>query len=103
PGELSAALVDYYKNRGVEVLLESSVTEIERHGAGMRIMLGYGRPIIADAVVAGIGVEPNVALAAEAGLSVANGIVVDAFGRVDGREDVFAAGDVARFPAAALA
>ena len=34
---------------------------------------------------------------------MANGIVVDAFGRVDGREDVFAAGDVARFPAAALA
>ena len=38
-----------------------------------------------------------------AGLPVANGIVVDAFGRVGGREDVFAAGDVARFPVAALA
>ena len=103
PRELSTALVDYYRDRGVEVLTSASVTEIERCGAGMRIMLGYGHPIHADAVVAGIGVEPNVALAAEAGLPVANGIVVDAFGRVDGREDVFAAGDVARFPAAALA
>ena len=34
---------------------------------------------------------------------MANGIVVDAYGRVGGREDVFAAGDVARFPVAALA
>ena len=56
----------------------------------------------ADAVVAGLGIEPNVELAADAGLPVANGIVVDAFGRVGGREDVFAAGDVARFPVAAL-
>jgi NADPH-dependent 2,4-dienoyl-CoA reductase/sulfur reductase-like enzyme len=35
-------------------------------------------------------------------LPVANGIVVDDRGRVDGHEEVFAAGDVARFPAAAL-
>ena len=35
-------------------------------------------------------------------MPVANGIVVDDRGRVDCREDVFAAGDVARFPAAAL-
>ena len=48
--------------------------------------------------MAGIGIEPNVELAAAAGLPVANGIVVDALGRVGGREDVFAAGDVARFP-----
>jgi NADPH-dependent 2,4-dienoyl-CoA reductase/sulfur reductase-like enzyme len=52
--------------------------------------------------VAGIGLEPNVELAAGAGLPVRNGIVVDAFGRVGGRESVFAAGDVARFPLAAL-
>ena len=38
--------------------------------------------------MAGIGIEPNVELAAAAGLPVANGIVVDAFGRVGGREDV---------------
>jgi NADPH-dependent 2,4-dienoyl-CoA reductase/sulfur reductase-like enzyme len=56
----------------------------------------------ADAVVAGLGIEPNVELAGEAGLAVDNGIVVDELGRVAGRDDVFAAGDVARFPAAAL-
>jgi NADPH-dependent 2,4-dienoyl-CoA reductase/sulfur reductase-like enzyme len=54
-------------------------------------------------VVAGLGIEPNVELAASAGLPVADGIVVDGLGRVGGRDDVFAAGDVARFPHAALA
>ena len=53
-------------------------------------------------MVAGVGIEPNVELAAAAGLPIANGIVVDALGRVAGREDVFAAGDVARFPCPAL-
>ena len=64
---------------------------------------GDGRTLEADAVVAGLGIEPNVELAAEAGLPVANGIVVDDFRAGSaGREDVFAAGDVARFPVAAL-
>jgi 3-phenylpropionate/trans-cinnamate dioxygenase ferredoxin reductase component len=94
PGELSTRLNDYYRNRGVELLPGASVAGIERD----RITLGDGRTLEADAVVAGIGIEPNVELAAEAGLPVANGIVVDALGRVGGRGDVFAAGDVARFP-----
>ena len=98
PEALSAALVDYYRGRGVEVLPGASVTGIEPG----RVALGDGRTLEADAVVAGLGIEPNVELAAEAGLPVSNGIVVDAFGRVGGREDVFAAGDVARFPVAAL-
>jgi len=102
PPSLSAALNDYYRQRGVDVVSGASVTEIEAQGASTRIMLGYGRLLSADAVVAGIGIEPNIELAADAGLPVANGVVVDAFGRVDGRDDVFAAGDVARFPVAAL-
>ena len=56
----------------------------------------------ADAVVAGLGIEPNVTLAADAGLSIGNGIAVDDRGRVTGRDDVFAAGDVACFPATLL-
>jgi NADPH-dependent 2,4-dienoyl-CoA reductase/sulfur reductase-like enzyme len=102
PAELSAALNDYYRERGVEVLPEVSVTGIEWQGAEAKVTLGDGRTLTARAVVTGIGIEPNVELAADAGLPVSNGIVVDAYGRVGGREDVFAAGDVACFPAAVL-
>jgi 3-phenylpropionate/trans-cinnamate dioxygenase ferredoxin reductase subunit len=47
-----------------------------------------------DAVVIGIGITPNVAAAANSGLEIADGIVVDALGRT-GVPDVYAAGDVA--------
>ena len=53
-------------------------------------------------VVAGLGIEPSTELAEAAGIAVDDGIVVDELGRVDGRPDVFAAGDVANFPVAAL-
>jgi 3-phenylpropionate/trans-cinnamate dioxygenase ferredoxin reductase component len=94
PAPLAAALTDYYREHGVEVLAGVSVTGIE-HG---RVTLSDGRTLDSDAVAAGLGIEPNIELAADAGLPTANGIVVDEFGRVSGLEDVFAAGDVARFP-----
>jgi 3-phenylpropionate/trans-cinnamate dioxygenase ferredoxin reductase subunit len=103
PPELSRAISDHYRDRGVEVLAGASVDGIERVGNRKRILLADGRVLEAEAVVAGLGIEPNVELAESAGLGVANGIVVDVFGRADGREDVFAAGDVARFPVPVLA
>lgn len=102
PQMLSLALNGYYREHGVEIHAKTSVTDIRRQGAGMRVQLGGGGTIDVDVVVAGIGIEPNVELAAKAGLDVKNGIVVDAYGRASGREDVFAAGDVAQFPVAAL-
>jgi 3-phenylpropionate/trans-cinnamate dioxygenase ferredoxin reductase subunit len=98
PPQLSAELTAYYRDRDIEVLPGASVVGIEQG----HVTLGDGRTLEADAVVAGLGIEPNVELAADAGRPVANGIVVDALGRVGGREDVFAAGDVARFPVVTL-
>jgi len=102
PVELSASVTDYYRERGVEVLAGTSVTAIERDGDTVRVATDDGRTLEADAVVAGLGIEPRVELAAGAGLPVADGIVVDDRGRVEGNENVFAAGDVARFPGGAL-
>ena len=102
PPELSTWVTDYYRTHGVEVLAGTSVTAIEREGGKVRVATKDGRMLETDAVVAGLGIDPRVELAAEAGLPVANGIVVDDRGRVGGHEDVFAAGDVARFPVAAL-
>lgn len=102
PKGLSSALNDYYRGHGVDVLAEATVTDINPLGSSMRVTLGNGRALEVDVVVAGIGIVPNAELAAAAGLPVTNGIVVDAYGRAGSREDVFAAGDVARFPVAAL-
>jgi len=103
PPELAAFLVDYYRSHGVEVLPGETVTGVERTGGGLEVQTGSGPLPAASCVVAGLGIEPNVELAEAAGLQTANGIVVDDRGRVAGRDDVFAAGDVARFPAKLLA
>lgn len=97
PAELAAFVNDYYREQGVEVLAGEMVEAVEP-GA---VLLGSGRRLEADAIVAGLGILPNEQLAAQAGLQAGNGIPVDDRGRA-GREDVFAAGDVARFPSALL-
>ena len=102
PADLSAFVTGYYRDKGVEVVAGTSVTGIERPGGVTRVATKDGRTLEADVIVAGLGIEPRTELAAAAGLPVEDGIVVDERARVRGRENVFAAGDVARFPAAAL-
>jgi NADPH-dependent 2,4-dienoyl-CoA reductase/sulfur reductase-like enzyme len=98
PPELSAFVTDYYREKGVEMLAGETV---ESAGNGS-VKTGGGAELEADAVIAGLGIEPITDLAAAIGLPVDDGIVVDELGRAGGRDDVFAAGDVARFPLAAL-
>ncbi len=62
-----------------------------------KLGLDNGEAIAADFVVAGTGVRPRTALAEAAGLQVENGVVVDRYLRTS-VADVFAAGDVARYP-----
>jgi 3-phenylpropionate/trans-cinnamate dioxygenase ferredoxin reductase subunit len=97
PPELAAFVTDYYRGRGVDVRTGRTVAGID---AG-RVQLDDGNELAGDAVVAGLGIEPVTDLAEAAGIEVSNGIVVDEYGRTSA-DDVFAAGDVARFPAAAL-
>jgi 3-phenylpropionate/trans-cinnamate dioxygenase ferredoxin reductase component len=98
PAGLSEFLVGYYREQDVEVLTGETVTA----ASGTSVTLGDGRVVETDAVVGGLGVIPETELAEAAGLEVNDGIVVDEYGRASGRDDVFAAGDVARFPVAAL-
>jgi NADPH-dependent 2,4-dienoyl-CoA reductase/sulfur reductase-like enzyme len=102
PAELSSFVTDYYRARGVEVLAGSLVEQVVPAGDGFRLRTDDGTHIDADLVVAGLGISPTTGLAEDAGLPVDDGIVVDEHGRVGGRADVFAAGDVARFPVSAL-
>ena len=98
PAELSEFVASYYREHGVEVLSGERVASAGPEG----VVTGSGRTLEADAVIAGLGIEPNVELARAAGLPVEDGIVVDEYGRAGGRDDVFAAGDVASFPSPAL-
>ena len=102
PAELSAFVNEYYREQGVEVLEGELVESVSRTGDVYRVATKSGREIEAYGVVAGLGIVPRTALAEQSGLTVDDGLAVDAYGRVLGNDDVFAAGDVARFPAPAL-
>lgn len=64
---------------------------------GARLQLDDGGAIEADFVVLGVGVRPNVALAARAGLAVEGGVTVNEEMRTSA-PNVFAAGDIAAYP-----
>jgi len=99
PRDLALFLNETYRGRGVDVRAGELVGAVERHGEGFHVTTDGGGALEATAVVAGLGIVPRDELAKAAGLQTENGIPVDDRGRVAGRDDVFAAGDVARFPA----
>jgi 3-phenylpropionate/trans-cinnamate dioxygenase ferredoxin reductase subunit len=70
---------------------------VGRDGKVVGAELSDGTTIDIDFAIVGIGVVPNDQLAKEAGLEVANGIVVDDFARTSD-PSIFAAGDCAVLP-----
>ena len=65
---------------GIRIHFGVQVTSIESDGARLTgVSLSDGRHLPADLVVVGVGVLPNVELAAAAGLPVAAGIIVDEY------------------------
>jgi 3-phenylpropionate/trans-cinnamate dioxygenase ferredoxin reductase component len=79
---VTAEISEFFQARhtaaGIRIHLGVQVTSIECDGAKVTgVSLSDGRHIPADLIVVGVGVLPNVELAAEAGLPVASGILVD--------------------------
>ena len=100
PRDLALHLNRYYAERGVEVHAGERLTGLARDGDAYVLRTDRAQ-LGADLVVAGLGIVPNDRLAADAGLAVNDGVVVDERLRTSD-PSIFAAGDVARFPSAAL-
>ena len=99
--DLSRFLVDYYREKGVELRTGEGMVGLESRGGKCVVRTTTRAEVTGDIVVAGLGIQPSVELAEQAGLLVENGIVVDEFCRTS-HPDVYAAGDVASFPNPAL-
>ncbi|MEK9278851.1 MULTISPECIES: FAD-dependent oxidoreductase [unclassified Bradyrhizobium] len=79
---VTAEVSDYFQARhreaGIRIHLGVQATSIEAEGGKVTgVSLSDGRHLPADLIVVGVGVLPNIELAAEAGLPVASGIIVD--------------------------
>ncbi len=93
--ELAQMFADLHRGHGVSFHLEASVAGIEvAGGRATGVTLGDGTRLPADLVVVGIGAQPNVELAREAGLEVDNGVLVDEYLRTSD-PDIYAVGDIA--------
>lgn len=86
-------IVGLHREQGVVFHLRAGAKAFD----GRAIILEDGRRIHADVVVVGVGVSPRTRLAADAGINVEDGIVVDACLRTS-VAGIHAAGDVARYP-----
>ena len=96
PRPLSEYLNSYYQEKGITLHAADTVRSIQRSGKKFVVTTENGKVISVDGVVAGLGIQPNTDLAAQAGLEIDNGIVVDELLRTS-NPDIFAAGDVANF------
>lgn len=96
PRELAVFMAEFYRRQGIEMFAGTKVQSVESLPDGKILIHTNSGRIEADVVVAGIGVTPRVKLAADAGLEVGNGIMVNSRLRTSA-PDVYAAGDVALF------
>ncbi|TIL35422.1 FAD-dependent oxidoreductase [Mesorhizobium sp.] len=99
PAEVAKIIHQTHEAEGVKILCGDAIAAIADDGAEVRIALAGGQDIAADLAVIGIGAVPVTGLAAEAGLTIDNGIAVDAELR-SSDPDIFAAGDCCSFPLA---
>lgn len=96
---VSAFYEDVHRKAGVEILTDEQVATLLLFGDGRRVThvrCASGRQLEADLVVAGIGLLPNSELAAQCGLTVDDGIVVDSMMRTSDPA-ILAIGDCARY------
>ncbi len=101
PAGLREFLNGYFLDKGVDVLAGEKIRSLVAESERFTLKTESGKTLSADAVVAGIGIEPEVALAKSLGLEIDNGILVDEQLHA-AVPDVFAAGDVANVYSPAL-
>jgi len=92
----SELLRSYFEALGIAVITESEVSRVEGAGRLQCAVTATGVRLDAELLLVAAGVTPNVALAAQCGLKVDRGVVVDEQMRTSD-PNIFAVGDLAEF------
>jgi apoptosis-inducing factor 3 len=91
--ELGRFIQKLHEQHGVRFFLNATPGAIQEN----RVDIGEGRFVEAELVILGVGGSPRTSLAEAAGIRVDNGVIVSETLRTSA-PDVFAAGDLARYP-----
>ena len=98
---VSPEISDFYQiqhtEQGVKLRLSTGIVALHGDGRVDSVETADGEQIEADFVVIGVGVEPNTELAAQAGLAVDDGIVVNDQCQTSDT-DIYAVGDCTTHP-----
>lgn len=92
PEPIAKIIHDEHVKHGVHMLVGTGLS----HLTSDAVHLADGRVIKADSIIAGIGAAPDVKLAAQAGLTIENGIACDEHMQTS-NPDIYAAGDCASY------
>ncbi|TDB89840.1 NAD(P)/FAD-dependent oxidoreductase [Actinomadura sp. KC216] len=96
--QVGPLLTGIHERHGVRTRFGTAVVAIEGTSGDLRVLLDDGSVLAASTVVVGIGAVPNDGWLRSSGLDIADGVICDEYCRARGTQDVFAAGDVARWP-----
>ena len=96
PEKLSKFLNEYYQEKGINVLSGELVSRVNKQDEKYLVETKNGKKLEFDAIVAGLGINPNIKLAKEMNLEVDDGIVVNKFLQTSNK-DIYAAGDAVRY------
>ncbi len=86
----------YYREKGVNILVGVNIESLERTEHGIEMKFEKSDSLMVDAVIAGVGIMPNVELAQDCELAVQDGIQVNEILQTS-EPSIFSAGDVANF------
>ena len=92
PEPIAKIIHDEHVKHGVTMLVGTGISKL----TASSVVIADGRELSADTIIAGIGAAPETKLAADAGLTIENGIACDEHMRTSD-PDIYAAGDCASF------
>lgn len=95
--ELAQEYEKRYRQNGITLMNRSRAASYDVKGKDIVVTLESGETVTGDGLVLGIGVEPRLELAEEAGLTIDNGVMADEF-LTASDPDIFAAGDIVSYP-----
>lgn len=101
PEDLGRALTTQYRERGITIIAGDAPTAFAGGGGTFTTQTRNGASLSSSMLLVGVGILPATALAERAGLTVSNGIAVNAYLQTNDSR-IYAAGDIAYFPYAAL-
>lgn len=96
PKQASTFMQNKLAEKGVSWKLGRTVNSIVKSGAGYTLTDSNGETTQADLVLSAVGLKPRTALAENAGITVARGIVVNSLGQTS-NNNIYALGDCAEY------